>query len=379
MKKQIKIWFSILFCVILTASAAVCLFKPAVYFSEQENRVLAQFPQITAESIFDGSFTKGLEEYVTDQFPMRDFIVSVKAHTEQLSGKQESGGVYFAQNGYLIEKPASKDLKTAELSLNSIKKAASQKKYSFTLALVPTAYEILRDYLPAHVYIPVQRNVSQLAADVISGTDIRLADPSEALSAHKDEYIFFRTDHHQTAHGSFLVYQSLCEALNITPYTQDDFIKEDLSDEFYGTTWSKAALRSAKPDTVSIYKPRFDITYNVNYVYEQKISDSMYELSWLGKKDKYSVFFDGNHPVVSVETSNKNGKSLAVFKDSYANSIMPLLANHYENVHIIDLRYFSANPLDYLDEHEIKDVLVLYNTANFTTDVNVVKLGAFIK
>lgn len=102
-------------------------------------------------------------------------------------------------------------------------------------------------------------------------------------------------------------------------------------------------------------------------------------MSWLEKKDKYSVFFDGNHPVVTAETSNKNGKSLAVFKDSYANSILPLLMNHYESVHIIDLRYFTADPLAYLDANGISDMLVLYNTANFMTDTNVVKLGAFIK
>lgn len=106
----------------------------------------------------------------------------------------------------------------------------------------------------------------------------------------------------------------------------------------------------------------------------------MYEPAWLDKKDKYSVFFDGNQPWLSRwNTTNHNGKSLAVFKDSYANSILPLLVNHYESVHIIDLRYFSADPLAYLDEHGITDMLVLYNMANFTTDTNLVKLGAFIK
>ena len=82
-----------------------------------------------------------------------------------------------------------------------------------------------------------------------------------------------------------------------------EFTKEDLSDRFYGTTWSKAALFDAKPDTVSVYRPNFDIGYKVNYVYESKQSDSMYEPAWLDKKDKYSVFFDGNHPVVTVDTT----------------------------------------------------------------------------
>lgn len=379
MERQIKKWVSILFCTVLVAVMGVCLLKPAVYFSENENRVLAQMPHLSSEGILSGEFTKEIEEYTTDQFPMRDDIVRIKAHLERASGKQENNGVYFSKEGYLIEKPTTTDLKTAAASLNAIKKADALGKYNISLLLVPTAYEILRDYLPAHCYTPVQQRAAQLAADTLSGTNVKRIDPTETLAAHKGDYIYFRTDHHQTAYGSFLVYQTLCEQLGITPYAESDFTKEDLSDRFYGTTWSKAALFDAKPDTVSVYRPNFDIGYKVNYVYESKQSDSMYEPAWLDKKDKYSVFFDGNHPVVTVDTTNHNGKSLAVFKDSYANSILPLLVNHYESVHIIDLRYFSADPLAYLDEHGITDMLVLYNMANFTTDTNLVKLGAFIK
>lgn len=379
MERQIKKWFSIVFCVVLVGTMLICLLKPATYFSENENRVLAQMPQASVDSILSGEYTKEIEEYTADQFPMRDSIVGVKAHLEQLSGKQENNGVYFAKEGYLIEKPSTTDLQTAKASMDSIKKVDALGKYNISLLLVPTAYEILRDYLPAHVYEPIQEQVAQLADETFAGTDVTVVDPTEELAAHKGDYIYFRTDHHQTAYGSFLVYQTLCEQLGLTPYSESDFTKEDLSSEFYGTTWSKAALFNAEPDTISVYRPKFDISYSVNYVYEGKQSDSPYEMSWLEKKDKYSMFFDGNHPVVTVETSNKNGKSLAVFKDSYANSILPLLMNHYESVHIIDLRYFNADPLAYLDANGISDMLVLYNTSNFTTDTNVVKLGAFIK
>lgn len=379
MERQIKKWFSILFCAGLIVTMGVCLIKPAVYFSENENRVLAQMPKLTAESALNGSFTKGLEEYTTDQFPGRDFIVRVKAHIERAAGKQENNGVFFAQDGYLIEKPSTQDLKVATGSVNAVKKLGSLGSYNVSLLLVPTAYEVLQEKLPAHTYTPVQQRVAQLAADTLSGSGVTFVDPTDALKAQKEDYLYFRTDHHQTARGSFLVYEELCKKLGITPYAEDDFVKEDVSDAFYGTTWSKAALFDVEPDTVSLYRPKFDISYSVNYVLENKQADSLYEMSWLDSKDKYSVFFDGNHPVVTIDTSNQNGKSIAIFKDSYANSIVPFLANHYERVHLIDLRYFNANPLEYLDTNGIQDVLVLYNTANFTTDVNVVKLGAFIQ
>ena len=192
MERQIKKWFSIVFCVVLVGTMLICLLKPATYFSENENRVLAQMPQASVDSILSGEYTKEIEEYTTDQFPMRDSIVGVKAHLEQLSGKQENNGVYFAKEGYLIEKPSTTDLQTAKASMDSIKKVDALGKYNISLLLVPTAYEILRDYLPAHVYEPIQEQVAQLADETFSGTGVTVVDPAEELAAHKGDYIYFR-------------------------------------------------------------------------------------------------------------------------------------------------------------------------------------------
>lgn len=71
MERQIKKWVSILFCAVLVAVMGGCLLKPAVYFSENENRVLAQMPHLSSEGILSGEFTKEIEEYTTDQFPMQ--------------------------------------------------------------------------------------------------------------------------------------------------------------------------------------------------------------------------------------------------------------------------------------------------------------------
>ncbi len=87
------------FCAVLVAVMGVCLLKPAVYFSENENRVLAQMPHLSSEGILSGEFTKEIEEYTTDQFPMRDDITRIKAHLERASGKQENNGVYFFSKG----------------------------------------------------------------------------------------------------------------------------------------------------------------------------------------------------------------------------------------------------------------------------------------
>ncbi len=378
MDKHIQKWFSVIFCAILISTMIICLVKPTATFSENENRYLAKLPVFSAESLVSGEFTKQIEKYSTDQFPFRSTIVSLKAHAEKLLGKKESGGVFFASDGYLIEKPSSDNLNILSSNINSINKLSSL-GYNTSVALVPTAFEIHCDKLPYGAYTPVQKDAANLASKLCSQSNVNFIDPTSTLDAHKNEYIYFRTDHHQTSYGSYLVYKHLCEKLNIDAYDESEFTKLDLSDEFYGTMWSKAPLFDTSPDTISVYEPNFKIDYKVKYVAENKVSDSLYEKSWLDKKDKYAMFLDANHPIVQISSSNKNGKKLAVFKDSYANSILPFLSLHYEELYIIDLRYFNTNPISYLDENNIDDVLVLYNTSNFISDTNPAKLGAFIK
>lgn len=379
MNNTIKKCFSILFCAVLVLGFASYIFISPRAFSEKENRTLAGPPQLGAESLGSNVLATEFENYANDQFIWRDFAVSIKANLEKLSGKQENNGIYFAADNYLIEKPASTSTDIAKANIEAIKKVAGTGKYDVSLMLVPTAFEVLKDKLPEHTYNTIQRDVAQLAKDTLDGSGAKFIDPTDELYEHKDEYIYFRNDHHQTAFGSYLAYKVWCDANGVEAYSEQDFVKKDLSDAFYGTTWSRSSVTDAVGDTVSIYEPKFDISYEVNYVVDNKTADSMYEMSWIDKKDKYSVFFDGNHPIVTINTSNKNGKKIAVFKDSYANSILPLLVNHYESVHVIDLRYYSVNPLMYLDSNGITEMLVLYNTANFVTDTNAVKLGAFIK
>lgn len=379
MNKQIKKLISFLFCVFLLAVTTAYAIFPADSFSENENRVLAQQPNMSAQSIMSGEYSKELEDYITDRFPFRDVFVSAKAHMEKFSGKKENNGVYFAADGYLIEKPETQELDGAIKNFGAINKMEKTGKYNVSLMLVPTAYEVLSEKLPDYAYTDIQRRASDAAAEAFSGTNVKFIDPTAELKKHKDEYIYFYTDHHQTAYGSYLTYRYLCGETGLAAYEESDFYKKNLSAGFFGTMWSNAPLADAKGDVVSIYEPKFEISYEVGYKLENKKSDSLYDMSWLDKKDKYSVFFGGNHPIVTIKTSNHNGKTLAVFKDSYANSLMPFLVNHYETLHMIDLRYYNANPIDYLDENGISDVLILYNTPNFLTDTNPVKLGAFIK
>ena len=152
---------------------------------------------------------------------------------------------------------------------------------------------------------------------------------------------------------------------------------EVLSDQFLGTTYSKANLYTVQPETIMYYKNPNEYPLEVEYRAGDKVtqtSNSLIEEKYLNEKDKYSAFLNGNQAITKITTSNKNGKKLLIVKDSYANSFAPFAVNNYEEVHMIDLRAYRQSTLDYMEQNGITDVLLLYNVQNFTEDSNVYQL-----
>ena len=97
-------------------------------------------------------------------------------------------------------------------------------------------------------------------------------------------------------------------------------------------------------------------------------------LSALEKKDQYTVFLDGNHARVDIETDAGTGKTLVVLQDSFAHALVPFLANHYDTIVVLDLRYYNLPVSDVLAEHPGADILLTYNLSWLAQDANLFKL-----
>ena len=111
--------------------------------------------------------------------------------------------------------------------------------------------------------------------------------------------------------------------------------------------------------------------YRVTYVEEQRVTTTVFDQSKLNGKSKYEVFFGGNYPEVVIESSSANDKVLMVVKDSYANSLIPLLIPHYKKIIIIDPRYYNGNIQDIIDTESVTDMLWLYNANTFLNDTSI--------
>ncbi len=362
-------------CTVFFVFCIINLLWPSNGFSHSENRALSGFPSISAETITNGSFMSDFDAYCDDQLILRDFFVSLKAHVQLLTFKTENNGVYKAKDSYFINKP-SYDADISQSNIDAIKNISDGGGLKVSVAIVPTAYQILCDKLPENTADnELISNLNNLNKG-FEGSNVNVIDMSKALNQNRDEYIYYRTDHHQTAKGSFLSYTEIAKALGITPYTEKDFKVTEVANNFLGTNHSKFMLAVRNKDSILSYelkqnKPKITLTLPES----DKKFDSLYIKENLDKKDKYTYYMNGNHGVHIVNTDVDNGKKLVVFKDSYAHSIVPFLANHYEEIHMIDLRYFNDDVFEYMYKNKLSNILFLYNSSNFASDSSLAKIA----
>ena len=370
MKKEIILSFA--FCLLLAGFMALSIAKPDNTFSETENRVLAQKPEITVNAIAAGEFESGYEEYLTDQFPWRDQWVGFKTSIERLLLKQESKDIYFGKDGYLIEKHTGAfDTEQAARNVEELAEFVQKNdsRANISIIIAPTAVEVLRDKLPPLAPVSGQKDyLAKLEAAVPSEIWV---DAARALMAHCDEDIFYKTDHHWTTLGAFYVYQAWREDLGCNVPQMSEYDIQTVTDCFEGTIQSKLGVQTQK-DSIELFVSRKQIPVSIE---GREDADALYDFSALEGKDKYAVFLGGNQPFMSIATHAAVGKRLLVIKDSYANCFIPFLAYDFDEIDVIDLRYTKMRMSEMLAAENYSDILILYNVAGFAEDGNIFKLN----
>ena len=350
------------FCLLLAVSALIGLLMPDRYYSEREKRTLTQKPQFTIADFTSGKFGDNLESYLSDQVPLRDGWVTMKTYMELAVGKRESGGVYLCKDQYLMDKftAYSKKQLTANVeALAELQSKLAAKGVSMNTILVPMAAQVLADKLP--VYAPAADYTAIL--QVLTDAGVDAVNVWSTLAAHSGENIYYRTDHHWTSLGAYYAY---CAWRDIEP-TAGEWTQEVLCDNFHGTTWNKVPLPSVPAEEITAWYKH--INRSVSYNNGQYETDSIYERKYLSGSDQYAVFLNSNQAQTVIEGSGKNGKLLLI-KDSYGNTFSQFPVEDYAEVHVLDLRFFKGDVVEYAKENGITDTLVLYGTQNFVKDTN---------
>ncbi len=388
-QRSIQILTIVLFVLPLALGLILFAALPDNDFSAEENRALQTFPKLTWTSLKEGKFGSDMNEYFADQFPARDALVGIKGVTELVFGKLGNNGVLLGKDCVLVVRwfdayadrltrvydtdYYAKDVITAQThAINQLSADLAVQGIPLTVVIPPRTLDVYG----TQTRYPMQV-ADALWADIDAGLDgsVNYVDLRGIMQKATADgaYVYYRTDHHWTTKGAYLAYKTLMTEWG----RQDEIIPEstftlEMVEGFYGTTWSRAGLKFVGPDTLEIWHFDGEDAYTVtdwmtdkNAFIAGESFEGLYNRAYLDQKDKYSVFLDGTHGILTVKKNTEEPRqTLLVLKDSFFNSTVPFLAQHYDLV-VVNLSAGGVQPLStYIEQFGCDGVLIMYNAEN---------------
>jgi len=368
---------SMVFVAILLGFFALIILPEDKEASVQENRPLAEMPEITLENILSGKFCSDYETYITDNVAFRSKFVELGTKLEEMRGIQKkdtgrivdlpSGTRLVLNDGKIMEiyKEQPEVLEKYIRVLNKYSESFSDKSDIY-LMLVPTQIEFDKSQ-----YKSLADSEKKTIDTVYSAlNNVKTINVYDKLKNHTDEYIYFRTDHHWTQRGGYYGYQAIMEEKGEKPVPLEEMTAKKL-DGFLGYLYNQANVKeyAEYADEIEYFEgsKNYEITIkgienDVPFEYIKHIYNPPEE----GAAVTYGLFMDGDHQFAEINTDVKNGEVALVIKDSYANTVIPLLTNNYETILVIDPRSYKGTVTQLANEYEIDDIIFI-NYALTTT------------
>ena len=330
--------------VLLRVTGALLLFGtfslllfPAPRFSAEENRYLAPRPDFSWRALANGSYTAAWESYTAERMPYRGLLRDLHAMGELALGKREVGGVMLCRDGSLArrltvnERAYRKNL----AALTRLSERAAALGTPLTVAVAPRRVDMRSAVLPQGYDGWQDRAPYQTLAEELP--------TSIALTTLTEDVHWFRTDHHWTAEGAFAAYLSLGAALGYTPYQREDFCQITVSNAFFGTSDAAAGIPLICPDKIERWRYEGDEALHLTKDGQPADFEGIYDFSKLDTRDGYAVFLGGNDGICEIASGQVDDRpTLLVFKDSFANALLPFLSRHYR-ILAVDPRYATKD------------------------------------
>ena len=311
---------------------------------------------------------------VSEKTQENDNAATETSATSETTESETTGIADFSNNGIVVDGVKMYGEDAGVMLFGGNKKQGARyaeiiNKYKASLGnvnvynmVVPTSVEF---YLPKKYskYSSSEKESIDYIYSCLS-PDVTPIDAYSKLAEHTDEYIYLRTDHHWSPLGAYYAYTAFCEALGmeyhpITDYTEK--VKEGFVGSLYGYT-NDITLANA-PEQFHYFLPP-DVTYSVQtYYYDTlapKNGGALFH-EYVEGANCYGMFLGADAIHTKITTSTQNGRKIVVFKESYGNAFVPFLVNNFEEIYVIDIRYFGTNAVDYIKKIGVTDVLFIDN------------------
>lgn len=355
MKKLTQRLPLVLLILIWGGLAVVCWFKPTDQFSVSERRKLAELPEFSAKSIVSGKYFREFETYTLDQFPLRDEFRTLKSVSELgLFQKKDNHDIYLA-DGYA----AKMEYPLKEVSVqNAVKKLnALYERYlkedagKIYLSVIPD-----KGYYMAQMTDHLAMDYKKLFQQVREGMEYaQYIDVTSVLELSD----YYKTDSHWRQEKITDAAEMFADTMGIELSGQ--YEEHVVEKPFYGVYYGQSAL-PLQPDTIRYLSN--DILKDCTvYNEEKRETTGLYDPEKLESRDMYEVYLSGASALLTIENPHvREKKELVVFRDSFASSLIPLLAEGYSKITLIDTRYIQPALLGEYVDFTDADVLFLYST-----------------
>lgn len=252
--------------------------------------------------------------------------------------------------------------------------------------VIPTSCEF---YSPEQVraYCGSQKDNIDYLYSKLSG--VCGVDVYSTLQAHTKEDIYLRTDHHWAPLGAYYAAKAFAEAAGV-PFADISEYEQRVVHDYVGTMYGYTGdiVLKNNPEEFVYYVPtgvEYTTTYYDYILEDGKITgaNAPYDANFFvkysdGNSMAYCTFMGGDAKIVKVSTNAGTGRKLAIFKDSYGNALPGYLMGSFDEIHVIDMRYFTHNAVDYLTENGITDVLFANNAFHAATASTVTYYNNFL-
>ena len=346
---------AVVFLGILFAFMFLNIITPPNDISSSERRKLAQFPNLTMDSLLNTEFMDEFEDYVLDQFVARDELRSLKSFVLFNLFNQKDN-----HNIYIVDGVVSRfETMREESFLSAVRKFEKLKddylsgtNVYFSLVPDKNYYLAEQNGYPAFDY--------EFIRDTVAGLDgITHIDLFDSLSIED----YYRTDLHWDQSRLEPVVKALGSEMGFS-VDWSQLTANSLS-PFYGAFYGQSAL-NLRPDSITYMTSAAIDSAQVLRLDEKTlefVSANMYNTNAINGIDAYDLFLEGAVPLITISNPDAaRNRELIVFRDSFGSSLAPLLTSAYSKITLIDLRYFASPLLDeYVDFTPDSDVLFLYS------------------
>jgi hypothetical protein len=411
---------SVLFFILIFCTGILFFTLPKKLVSESEKRKLSQLPIVNLQNILSGKLEHEFDNYYDDNFILRSDIIGLANLIKENFGiKSDEIRYYNKPKTFKSKRNKSvknipvfddstkifKDFKSVEKvdqpneisdqeievendeyqnikSVIVFKNRAIQifggskknmAKFASMVLRYKTEIEGIKNVycmaipVGSDFYLPSKfsKTNEQNSIDFLyksMDTSIHCVRAYDELSNHKNEYIQFNTDHHWTGRGAYYAYQAFCKTAGIEYLDKDKFQRKVIKN-FLGTLYYYTLSKSLKENTDSVeyFKiPNQTKAYYFNEGFSNAKATKLYA-EYARGGNAYGVFLGADFPLMKIVSDVKNGRKILQIKDSYGNAFAPFLSAHYEEVYIVDYRYFEGNIKELVKKYGITDIIFSHN------------------